>query len=466
MILGLFLCFINIDKTYLLIEDTARDSVRMIQIWQDKELTLIGPPASLGQRSIREFYLGSLSYYLGIVGLVITNFEVWGSIVGQVLVFISSIPILYLILKNHLKVKNPILGTLIYVVSPLILTHMRFYWNPNAIIGISVWFWYLILKNERKFSLIISGVLLGLIFNFHYFAIVPLVFYLVYFLFERKYKNVGFILLGAIVGTFPIWIFEIRNNFFLTRTFWFNLSNNSIMSVNIFSLFESLYRFPLAIIGIKPMEIGFQTISLGFLQIVLGVLFLFLIVFSLKKLQRREKFLIALILASSIIVGYISGNSFNGRYLFGLTPVFIWLLMKCFEKINWIWFILIPFIIFTDYKLITFRPNPNKDYVGIDTLEKASLLIKSDIGTETYNLSENLYGDAQARGLRYFVLKNVEKKPENNISYEHLDVLYVLTPSLEKTIKDHRYEFYASNLTKVVWEENFGEVKLIKFERE
>ena len=41
------------------IEDTARDSVRMIQIWQGKELTLIGPPASLGQRTDKEFFLGS-----------------------------------------------------------------------------------------------------------------------------------------------------------------------------------------------------------------------------------------------------------------------------------------------------------------------------------------------------------------------------------------------------------------------
>ena len=123
-------------------------------------------------------------------------------------------------------------------------------------------------------------------------------------------------------------------------------------------------------------------------------------------------------------------------------------------------------MIFADYKIITFRPNSVKDYVGIDTLERASLLIKSDVKNETYNLSENIYGDAQARGLRYFVLKNVDKKPENDISYEHLDFLYVLTPSLEKTIRDHRYEFYASNLTKISWEKDLGQVKLIKFERE
>ena len=465
IILGLFLCFINIDKTYLLIEDTARDSVRMIQIWQNKELTLIGPPASLGQRSVREFYLGSLSYYLGIFGLVLTNFEVWGSIIGQVLIFVSSVPILYLILKDYLKVKNPILGTLIYVISPLVLTHMRFYWNPNAIIGLSTWFWYFILKKDTKSNLIISGLLFGIIYNFHYFASIPLFLYLVYLMFEKKFKNIGFLVLGTILGTSPIWLFEIRNNFFLTKTFWFNLTTNSSTAVNPLVLLESLYRFPLAITGVKPMEIGFEKVVPGSFQVLLGVLFILLLAVSFKKLQKKERILTILALVSSIVVGYLSGTSFYGRYLFGLSPIFIWIIIKSFERINWIWFGLVPVMIIADYKIITFRPDPTKNYIGIDTLEKASFLIKSDVKNETYNLSENIYGDAQARGLRYFVFKNVEKKPEYDIFYEHLDFLYVLTPSLEKTIKDHRYEFYAPNLTKVSWEKDLGEVKLIKFER-
>ena len=465
MVLGAISCFINIDKTYLLIEDTARDSVRMIQIWQGKELTLIGPPASLGQRSTREFYLGSLSYYLGIFGLFVTDFQVWGAIIGQVLIFVSSIPILYLVLRDHLKVKYPLLGTLIYAISPLTLTHMRFYWNPNAIIGFSTWFWYFILKKEAKISLIISGILLGIIFNFHYFAAIPLFIYLIYLVFQRKFKSFGYSFFGVIIGLSPTWIFEIRNHFYLTKTFWFNLQNNTSSAFNLTSVFESLYRFPLAILGIKPMEIGFSVITSNALQIILGIIFIISVVFCLKKLQKNERFFVILAIISSIIVGLISNGSYYGRYLFGLYPIFIFVIMKAFEKVRWVWIILMAFILIADYKIISFRPSPEINYINIDTLSKASFLIKSDVKNETYNLSENIYGDAQARGLRYFVLKNVAKKPENDISYEHLDVLYVLTPSLEKTIKDHRYEFYVSNLTKVDWEENLGEVKLIKFIR-
>lgn len=465
MVLGVVLCFINIDKTYLLIEDTARDSVKMIQIWQDKELTLIGPPASLGQRSTREFYLGSLSYYLGILGLLTTNFEVWGSIVGQALIFISSIPILYLILRDYLKVKYPLLGALIYVISPLTLTHMRLYWNPNAIIGLSVWFWYLILKKETRISLIISGILLGIIFNFHYFVAIPLFIYLIYLVFQRKFKSFGYSFIGVIIGLSPTWIFEIRNNLYLIKAFWFNLQNNIPNTPNLIGVLEGVYRFPLAILGVKPMEISFEALPPATLQIIIGVLFAIAVIFYFKNLQKNERTLVVLTIISSLVIGLISNGNYYGRYLFGLYPIYIFAILKAFEKVGWIWFILIAFILFADYKIITFRPSPDKNYVDIDTLSKASLLIKSDVKNETYNLSENIYGDAQARGLRYFVLKNVEKKPENDISYEHLDVLYVLTPSLDKTIKDNRYEYYASNLTKVAWEENLGEVNLIKFVR-
>lgn len=467
MILGIILCFINIDRTYLLIEDTARDSVRIIQIWQDKELTLIGPPASLGQRSVREFYLGSLSYYLGILGLAATNFEVWGAVLGQVLIFVSSIPILYLLLEDYLKVKNPILGTLIYVISPLTLTHMRFYWNPNAIIGLSTWFWFLTLKKKSKiFEQILSGILLGLIFNFHYFAVIPIFFWLIYLIFQKKIRKTFLTFAGFVVGASPIWIFELRNKFFLTKTLLFNLGNLTSNKFSLVHLAESLYRFPLAILGIKPLEIVYPALFEPTLQMIFGILLILAIVFACLRSNTRERFLFILAIISSIVTGLVSGGSFFGRYIFGLYPIFIWIVIKAFEKISWIWVILIPIMLITDYKIISFRPEANINYVGIDILEEASLLIKSDVKNETYNLSENIYGDAQARGLRYFVLKNVEKKPENEISYEHLDSLYVLTPNLEKTIKDNRYEYYAPNLTKIAWVKDLGELKLYKFSKE
>jgi len=464
MILSLLLFFINIDKTYLLIQDTARDSVRMIQIWQNKELTLIGPPASIGQRSTREFYLGSLSYYFGIFGLLVTNFQAWGAIIIQVLIFVTSIPVAYLLFRDELKLKRPLLGVFLYVVSPLALIHLRFYWNPNAILGLSTWFWYLALrKREGNFSLILSGIILGIIFNLHYFAVLPLFLWLVFLAFSHKLWKAFTIFSGFVLGSSPIWIFELRNNFFLSKTFLFNLTEKGFEGINLWKLIGDISKFPLAILGVRPMEISYAVIFNSAWQSVFGWLVLGLMIFTIVKLKGNNRILVGILIVSIIITSVLSGNEFYGRYLFGLYPIFIWFVFKLIENIRWLWFPLFLLIFIADWKIISFRPDPSRDYVGLNTLEKASELIKNDVGERTYNLSENIYGDAQARGLRFYVLKNVEKKPEDELSYEHLDILYVLTPSLEKTIEDNRYEFYTPNLRRVEWVKDLEEVKLYKF---
>lgn len=469
MFLAVFLCFINIDKTYLLIQDTARDSVRMIEIWQSREVTLIGPPASSGQRTEREFYFGSLSYYLGIFGLVITGFEAWGAVIGQVLIFVFSIPFAYLLFKDKIKLKYPIVGVILYTLSPLALIHMRFYWNPNVIIGLSTIFWYLVLNERKKsFNLTFSGIITGLVFNFHYVASFPLFFWFFYLLLQRKFKDLLLLFLGFVLGSSPIWIFELRNNFFLSKTFWFNLKNagNSDMGVNLSGIFESLWRFQMAVIGIKPLEIEYEVFFNQPWQEILGVGFLLLMVLLWRNLKRKERVFFVLTVLASILAGVFSGDEFYGRYLFGIYTIFVWVVVKTLEKITWVWPGIFLLIILTNLKIISFRPDPNKNYIGLKLLEDASLLIKEDLDSEKYNLSENIYGDAQARGLRFFVLKNIDKKPENDVSYRNLDVLYVLTPSLEKTMSENRYEYYAPRLTKAAWEQDLGKVKLIKFNRE
>lgn len=446
--LVLFLAFFNIGKTYLLIEDTARDSVRMIEVWQKKELTLIGPPASLGQRSEKEFYLGSLSYYLGIGGLLMTNFEVWGAIVMQVLIFVSSIPVFYLLLSKELKVKESMWGVLPYAVSPLVITHMRFYWNPNAIIGISTWFWFLMANKNY----LLAGVLAGLISNLHYMAVLPLL--------VCGLMSVNF-WVGLLLGTAPTWIFELRNEFFLSKTFWFNLTHRVGSEMDGWWFLTGLDRFWSAIIGLRPMEIGYGTLIGGSWQKVLGVVLILLIIWVGMKLKGKQKWLLFLAVISAGLVGLISHGEYYGRYLFGLYPIFVWLLVLAMEKFGKVGFgIILILMLMTNWKIMRAR---HDRYVSIETLERASQLIKEDGPAGRYNLSENIYGDAQARGLRYFAWRDVANKPEDEVSYGWLLALYVLSPSLDKIKKDNRYEFYAPNLTKLEWEKDLGEVKLFKF---
>jgi hypothetical protein len=49
--------------------DSARDTLRSLQILRNREITTIGPPLSFGLYGMREIYFGSLIYYLGALGL-------------------------------------------------------------------------------------------------------------------------------------------------------------------------------------------------------------------------------------------------------------------------------------------------------------------------------------------------------------------------------------------------------------
>jgi hypothetical protein len=343
---------------------------------------------------------------------------------------------------------------------------MRFYWNPNAIIGLSMWFWFLVSSEKIKgVYLVVTGLILGFIFNLHYFAAAPLLLWFVYLFVTGKSKKGLMIILGFIFGSSPIWIFELRNSFYLSKTFLFNLTNRFVEQMNPQGLIVGLYQFPSAILGIRPMEIGFSVMFDPIWQKILGWMIFCLAIFAVLKLKKKTKVLFGVLVLASLVTAILSGNEFYGRYLFGLYPIFIWFVAISIEKIGWFGVVAFIPILFADLKIISFRPDLNRDYVDIKTLETASQIINKDVKDETYNLSENIYGDAQAMGLRFYVLKNVTKIPNDELSYEHLDSLYVLTPSLEKTLKDNRYEYYASNLPDVSWVEDVGSVKIIKFVR-
>jgi len=438
----------------------------MIQIFQNKELTLIGPPASLGQRTEREFYLGSAAYYIGIAGLVITRFRVWGAAIPNGIIFWVSIPFFYNLLRDVFGLRKPWVGTLLYVMSPLSVIHARFYWNPNAIIGLSTLFWYLALDRDRAWwKMVLAGLSAGLIFNLHYVALLPIVLWLVWVAFGRQFKQLMLIKSGLLVGMLPVFLFEVRNKFFLTNTFWYNWQHRQPGVVSLATLIENLSRFPLAIVGVRPAEIGFfPLIDDQLFQQTMGLVVIILMLGVGVKMRKEKRGLWLICLISFGLVSVLSGKEFMARYLFGIFPLVVWLVAEIVQRTKYI--LVLPILILmivVNWRTLAFRPDPGKNYVGIDILEEASRLIAIDNPQGKYNLSENIYGDAQARGLRYFVIRDVVNKPENEVTYGWLKTLYVLTPSLEKTEKDHRFEFYAPDLKKVAWEKDLGKVKLIKF---
>jgi hypothetical protein len=99
----------------------------------------------------------------------------------------------------------------------------------------------------------------------------------------------------------------------------------------------------------------------------------------------------------------------------------------------------------------------------VQTVEEISKAIVADSPTGKYNVTENILGDARSLSFRYFLMRDAKVKPQSVEVYDRIDTLYVVTPSLDKTYKEDRWEFVASGPKKISWEKDFGDLKLYKF---
>lgn len=477
-LLGLFFYSYRLRETQLFRDDTARDTLKVLRIWQNKELTLIGPPISFTQQTIREVYLGSLYLYIGLIGLILANWDAVGAVLPNIFFFILSIPFFYLmILKLSNSFMMAAITTTLYTLSPTTVTHARFFWNPNLIIPFSVFFWYLVLKNSNNkvntlLNYFFAGLIIGLIFNFHYLAALPLIVYAVT-LFFGKYFTKGFsILIGAVVGSLPIIIFETRNNFYLTQALFHNLFNGS--GPDNFNLIEGIHNFFnifWSIFGLRSSEIDFPTPfnkNIFNNELLLIITLILIVIFAIRRIKRdKVNILFWPMIVTAVLqtIYFSSGYPIRLRYLFSVYPILIWLI------VNFIWssrerliiLLLLISSIATSITIITNKPSLEKNFIKLSLMEDICKEIVKDSPEGNYNITENLKGDARAMSFRYCLTKDAKVKPQDEYNYNNLTTLYVVSPSIDKIYKDNRWEFYASEPWELEKTKDFGDVKLFKF---
>lgn len=477
-LVGLFFYSFRLKDTQVFTDDTARDTLKALLIWQKKEITAIGPPASFSLNTIREVYFGSLYLYIGIIGLLLANWDPIGAVWPNTFLFTLSIPLFYKFLSSQIINKLKLFfGVLLYTFSPITVIHSRFFWNPNLIIPFSILFWYLITLSDKSKKRIVlhslsAGIVAGIMFNFHYITALPIFSFLI-ILFLQKQKLKSLLIFAALLITnLPLFVFELRNNFYLTGSFWFNVvsQGTSLQTAQVAFLEKlgHLVNIFGAFLGLKPAEVEYPTFSsvspFFLIFIVLIIIYLCFLNFSQSK-KIDYKLLLPLILSIITTVYFSSSKELLIRYLFAVYPILILsvttILFNCkFKYLALMIFIPILYasigILYDDAKL-------GKSYISFYEIEKICKKILKDSPTERYNITENIRGDARAMAFRYCLNKDTKIKPQNELSYTNLDFLYVVSPSLYKTYQENRWEFSASAPWKLEKEENIGSVNLYKF---
>ena len=214
LIIGLVFLGLRLYKIENRVEFTMDQGLFMskaYEIWQKKEITLLGPTASPIVNG-RQFFQGPIIYYALVVLGVLAKWDPvrisWEiAILGMVGLAFFGMTL------NKLWGRNTaIIGGILFAIWPTLITFGNFIWNPNFLLIITPVLMWTMVNSWWLLAGIIAGI--GLQFHFQFGLIILLI------LGWLVYKKTGFIkfVAGAAIGYSPLIIFDLRNHFYNVRT--------------------------------------------------------------------------------------------------------------------------------------------------------------------------------------------------------------------------------------------------------
>lgn len=259
LIVSGFYLFFRLNNISSLINFRLDQGIHLLEtkeMFDSKKIRLVGPMVTSKTFMGRQFFIGANYYYiLGIIGLI----GQWDPIIITIIFIILELGF-YLLFVFFLKQKfNQLWSFLVFLfisLSPYLVSHSRFFWNPHLLIPFSILVLYFgdkyLIKKQFRY-LFLTAFFWGNGFACHYSAVFWGLFF-IYLLLKSK-KNTDtklylIIFLGFILGNLPFFIFELRHNFYNIKTLIFVFLNSKtgseltshyfVFSLLIFSLFGFL----------------------------------------------------------------------------------------------------------------------------------------------------------------------------------------------------------------------------------
>lgn len=462
ILLFFLLSLTNLKSQYSFKEDPARDTLASLRILRSKEITMIGPPLSLGQNGLRETYFSSAIYYLGALGLFVSGGSPTGPVVFIALINASALIPLFLILqKRKYSDVNIFLIMLLYVTNPVIINYSRILWNPSPLIGIGMWGVYAF----SQFP-IIFGLIGGLALYFHYFGVLMFMSGIALYVKEKKYNWFWKATSAFVVSLVPFLFFEFRNEFYLTQSLIYNIQNTP-GSEFLAGKLHILITLPAVLLGVSSDFFGARFIDLTKYSTTVGLLmWIAFVIFHLKSWNSiffYSAVFLTIIASKDMVRLQYSFIGIGGLVALCIPKLqkvgtYIVIFLIAIQSVNTLYSIRQPAHIFG-----------GQEFPTITQLEETrSLIVDSHVSGKKFNVTENITGDARAGYLRFF-FENDQALAiadlQNELSYDNLDELYVLTPSVTKTMTERRWELTATPDLKLVSSQDVGAYKLLKYVR-
>lgn len=202
-------------------------------MFDSKKISLVGPMVTSKSFMGRNFFIGANYYYvLGIVGLI----SQWNPLTITIMFILLEL-VFYLFFIEFLKRKfNLFWAFLMFIfiaVSPYLVIHSRFFWNPHLLIPLSI----LVLLTSEKYLfkkqikyLFLMAFFWGFAFACHYSAVFWGLFFIFWLIKSKQFKNLKnylVIILGFLLGDLPWVIFELRHGFYNIKTLFYIFTHSS-----------------------------------------------------------------------------------------------------------------------------------------------------------------------------------------------------------------------------------------------
>lgn len=310
--------------------DQGMFSLRAFEIWQDREITLIGPPASPMVEG-RQFFQGPIIYYsiilLGLLGgWDPIRMSGWFGVM-----VLGADLVLWVVLKKTLNLRVAWIFLILMIFLPISINYSNFIWNPNFLLVITPLIISLVfveLTGKKRQWWFPIGILAGLAGQYHYqFTMAWLILIILSWVKTKSLKPVIRLSGGIILGWLPLIIFEVRNNFYNSKTIiqWLITSRGSNL---IFQEYYYLWIVPVLMVGVAwwlarsnrkwqflvvGMVITWGLVGVAFKRSVIGMSE----IWSYRDLVKTEKIILTRAGNKFNVVNTLSGDSrfYPMRYL-------------------------------------------------------------------------------------------------------------------------------------------------------
>lgn len=226
--LAVFARFYRLPETMQFLGDQGRDALTVQRMLLEHHPALIGPVTSVGN-----MYLGPFYYYFMLFPLMLTYPDPTGPAYAVALVGVVTVVLVYYLGRKLIGEKGAIIASLLYAISPLILSFSRFSWNPNIVPFFSLlFFWHLYQAVKgRDRAWVFLGLWFSILLQLHYLTLilggVAGVFWIYLLITQIRAHRLrkSFVLstfasfLIVLISLIPLVAFDFRHNFTNLKAF-------------------------------------------------------------------------------------------------------------------------------------------------------------------------------------------------------------------------------------------------------